>query len=407
MSYPISSKVIVALLCLSHSFCGYSMLNEEEHENSEQYNNTVSKIEKISIHKPNKSNFSFSSFTAGSGRSDGGATKLVLSLDGGGTRGLIEAIILREIVRQLPDFKPDLVVGTSVGALVGTAFALGKINEFVEDFGPIAEQMFTRNWSWWNPLNWFRSTRGISGPLYQSEPKQRAIEDFLGAGKSEGDFSYETLGTRLMFPLYSARNGRVAYYRNYDESGAYGLVDALMSTTAAPSYFNPHTFRGLDKNLYEGIDGGVFANNPSKLAHDEMKVISQRERESSGNRTKIVMLSMGTGRAEHGSEVGYYNNRGMLFWAQKMPNIFMDSASQHSHVIASHGGQDYYRVDPVLAPALYQTDNTSKKHLDALTTVAMSVISDRSDSRYHSFIHTMKAKWRIEDEAENEMEDDL
>ncbi|MDR2268083.1 MAG: patatin-like phospholipase family protein [Holosporaceae bacterium] len=320
------------------------------------------------------------------------SSKVVLSIDGGGTRGLMPAILLREICRQLPNFSPDMIAGTSVGALVGMAFAIGKIDDFINDFRNIAQQIFTKNWSYCNPLNWFQTTRGFFGPLYKTMPKKRAIQDFLDqtqAGDLEQKFDYQNLKCRLLFPFYSLQNRKVTFYQNYNATRSFGLVDTLMSTTAAPSFYDPYIFTGLDKNRHECIDGGVYVNNPALLAYQEARAEFPN--------SKIIMLSLGTGEHDYNDENEHSSRRGKLYWAQRYPTISIEGTSRYIHCIMDKKAEsdsvllDYFRINPKLRRGLMIMDGTSKKYIDDLTSSAVSIIAER-DSRgtFNSFINFMK-----------------
>jgi patatin-like phospholipase/acyl hydrolase len=319
-------------------------------------------------------------------------SKIVLSIDGGGTRGLMPAILLREICRQLPNFSPDMIAGTSVGALVGVAFATGKTDDFIGDFQSIAQQIFTRNWSYWNPLNWSQTTRGFFGPLYKTAPKKRAIQNFLSQAQEdnlEQDFDFSNLGCRLLFPFYSLQNRKVTFYQNYNAARSFGLVDTLMSTTAAPSFYDPYIFTGLDKNRHECIDGGVYVNNPSLLAYQEARAEFPH--------SKIIMLSLGTGEHDYNDENEYSSHRGKLYWAQRYPTISIEGTSRYIHYIMDKKSEsdlellDYFRINPKLHKKLMIMDGTSKKYIDDLTSSAVSIIDEKNNrSTFNSFVNFMK-----------------
>lgn len=53
-----------------------------------------------------------------------------LVLSGGGARGLAHIGVIEELERQ--NFKINSIVGTSIGALIGGIYAMGKLQEFKE-----------------------------------------------------------------------------------------------------------------------------------------------------------------------------------------------------------------------------------------------------------------------------------
>ncbi|GHT90817.1 hypothetical protein FACS1894122_02040 [Alphaproteobacteria bacterium] len=322
--------------------------------------------------------------------------KVVLSVDGGGVRGIMPAMILKNVHDKLGEnFKFDLMGGTSVGALVVTAFALGKIDRFINDYNAVAKKIFTRNWSRCNPLNWFSITRGLLGTSYRSDSKEQAIRDFVEQ-KEEDAYSFDAIKTRMMFPFYLQQNGTVAYYRNFDEISnpnkhKYSLINSLMSTTAAPTFFNPHVFNGLDGCRYEGIDGGVFANNPAFVSYNEARQLFSKSR--------IILLSLGTGDHHYMDPNLASTDRGNLFWAKKYPTITNAAMASHTHESltqkAIDGKLDYYRINPHLLPHLCNSmDDTSPTYISTLKAYVNRAIAHSKD--LHNFVEKVREVKNIE-----------
>jgi hypothetical protein len=224
--------------------------------------------------------------------------------------------------------------------------------------------------------------------------RKHAIEEFFGTNESA--FSASSLKSRLLFPFYLQQNGDAAFYKNYDNIQnvnihKYKLLDALMSTTAAPTYFNPHVFVGLDDCRYEGIDGGVFANNPAEIAYNEAKKLFPK--------SKIVLFSIGTGTHNHIDHGNYYTDKGKLFWAKKYSSVANQAMASYTHKslmeVAKTGKLNYFRVNPSLTMDICNaTDDVSEANISILKTYAHKTITDSVD--YSSFVkmiqdmHNMK-----------------
>ena len=75
--------------------------------------------------------------------------RIILSIDGGGSRGIIPLLYLQEMERLLAcqglKFPVDMVAGTSVGALVGCAMILNKMSELSDNYEQFVEQIFVKN----------------------------------------------------------------------------------------------------------------------------------------------------------------------------------------------------------------------------------------------------------------------
>jgi hypothetical protein len=165
-------------------------------------------------------------------------------------------------------------------------------------------------------------------------------------------------------------------YRSYHPKGL-SLYDVLMMTTAAPTYFDPHKCKSskMDrKEILVGGDGGIFANHPGMMAYVEAK------RKYPGSR--IVMISLGTGKHDSHASLDYYNGRGLAFWAGAFPGISIDSTSSCVNILLRSLSKDkvnnfkYIRIQPILAKEIMITDGTSEEHIDKLVAAAMSSIGE-------------------------------
>ena len=296
-------------------------------------------------------------------------TKVVLTIDGGGSRGIIPLFFLNELQRrlsaetgQLIEKLPiDIYAGTSVGALIATAAAAGKVDELHQRYTPLVNKIFSYSWWKWPFTKLFR------GYGYTSNGRSEVILSFL-TPKTE-----ENIESDLIIPFCSAKTHDVFTYTNYDETPKFALFDALMAASAAPTYFPPHIFTGLDGVRYEGTDGGCFANHPGLIAllHAVKKY----------PHSKIVMISLGTGHCRAAGNTTKDLN--LLNWATTVPGLFMNLHSIETNEILTelaacglrHNFFTYIRINPVLDRIDCITDGASAEHLEHLETVARQSIS--------------------------------
>lgn len=295
-------------------------------------------------------------------------TKVILTIDGGGSRGIIPLFFLNELKNrlrtetgQLVEKLPiDMYSGTSVGALIATAAAAGKINDLYTRYTPLVNKIFSYSWWKWPFTKLFR------GYSYTSDGRSEVIRSFL-TPETENDIKSD-----LIIPFCSAKTHDVFTYTNYDETSKFSLFDVLMATSAAPTYFPPHIFTGLDGTKYEGTDGGCFANHPGLvgLLHAIKKYPHSR----------IVMISMGTGHCRAAGNTT--RNLNLLNWATKVPGLFMSLHSIETNKILTelatclgHNFLTYIRLNPVLDRIDCTTDGASTEHIEHLKTVARQFIS--------------------------------
>ena len=141
----------------------------------------------------------------------------------------------------------DLIAATSTGALVGLPLAAGlAASTTSERFKSLVPEVF-------RPPGTLASFRRRA--MYDPASLRRALEDLLGAK------GLDQLLTDVLVPVAVADRYE-AKILNRRSSGT--IVEAILASSAAPTYFPPHNFVGPDRRAY--IDGGLWANDPTHLA---------------------------------------------------------------------------------------------------------------------------------------------
>ncbi len=186
--------------------------------------------------------------------------KYILSVDGGGIRGIIPAIVLAEIEYRTK--KPisqmfDLMVGTSTGGIIVAGLcnkqysALDLVDLYQKDGSHIFKSSFFR--------------RSIFSWLNCAQYSCKNIECVLN--RYFGDSTLADATNNLMLTSYDIKNNYPFFFKSWREDRNFiKLKDALRSTTAAPTYFAPKYLKINQKEMVL-VDGGVFANNPAACAY--------------------------------------------------------------------------------------------------------------------------------------------
>lgn len=196
----------------------------------------------------------------------------ILSLSGGGYRGLFTATILEEMERRLPPGqcladKFDLIAGTSAGSLLAAAIAkrvpAAKLRETFETRGNDIFGAGLLRWKRWFVLR--RLNLGIFGARYDSTGLQKVLTDEALLGKA----TFNSLKHRLMIPTVNLTKGGAQFFKTphlaeYKMDGGVTLVDACLASGAAPTFFPVHRF-----NNSRYTDGGLVANSPVFVAYHE------------------------------------------------------------------------------------------------------------------------------------------
>ncbi|MGA8730681.1 MAG: patatin-like phospholipase family protein [Terracidiphilus sp.] len=232
--------------------------------------------------------------------------KKLLSLDGGGIRGVLTLGVLASIEklvgRPLGEYF-DYIAGTSTGAIIAAGLAKGmsvaELQEFYTSFGP---QMFEQRFL----LQRYKS-------LYTSDPLQKQLKFTFGKDASGAD---TTLGSKDIKPLllivtrnwttdspWPISSNKAAVY-NHDALPYCNLQIPLWqlvrASTAAPIYFPPEVLRWDPKDETKSfvfVDGGVTPyNNPAFLLY-RMATAPEYCLEWPTGEDKMLMISVGTGSA--------------------------------------------------------------------------------------------------------------
>lgn len=271
-------------------------------------------------------------------------SRRILSIDGGGIKGVFPAAFLasieEEIDRPVAEYF-DLIVGTSTGGIIAIGLGLGfsahDLLNFYEREGP---EIFGGN-------RGLRLLKSVNSSKYDSGPLRRALVGALGARKL-GESN-----TRLVIPALDLESGRVhvkktAHHARCERDFRDDAVDVAMATASAPTYFPTYrSQRGVPL-----IDGGVWANNPSGVAAVEAIGVLGWQQGS------INLLSVGC--TDSLLSVQAHRNRpmGLRHWSTEIMSVVM--AGQSSGAIGTAqlllGHDHVYRVSPVVGAGRYRLD---------------------------------------------------
>ncbi|MCT8127545.1 cGAMP-activated phospholipase CapV [Alishewanella sp. BS5-314] len=189
----------------------------------------------------------------------------ILSLNGGGVRGLFTISVLAEVERIIEDKTGatnvkvgdyfDLITGTSIGGILALALACGKSARELEIvFREKAPLIFPKRNRFFAPI------KAIFSARYASKPLKDTVESMIGESVTFND-----LERRVMIPAVNLSTGKPQFFKTphnpqFNRDGRLTLIDAAMATSAAPTYFSPHYCADLSSYF---ADGGLVANNPS------------------------------------------------------------------------------------------------------------------------------------------------
>ena len=271
----------------------------------------------------------------------------ILSLDGGGARGIYSAQVLAKLEERsgapVRD-RFDLIAGTSAGSIIAGAAASGvSLEKVVELFERQATRIFSRR-----PLHW-----GIFRSKYSQNPLEDVLREILPS------ITMGEIATPLIITASNISTGDVQVFKSryladlnlpYHRDGDIPLVEAILASSAAPTYFDPMR---VGESLM--ADGGLWANNPSILA------VTEAVSKFGQPLDRIHILSIGTG---HSASM-YQSGRSwgiMTGWGRtKLVSYFLSLQSQASTNMAKLLlGERYIRLDAEIEN--WSLDDTERLH---------------------------------------------
>jgi predicted acylesterase/phospholipase RssA len=300
----------------------------------------------------------------------------VLSIDGGGIRGIIPAVVLAEIEHRTGRHACelfDLIAGTSTGGIIAVGLGMagpdGKpafraedgINLY-EEFGPKIFARSTRN-----------TLRSMGSLLHEKYPVA-GLEEVL-----EGRFGDALLSDSLTDVLatsyeISRRETYIFCSRPAREDPAhdYPIKVVARATSAAPTFFEPALVRDSSGRENVFIDGGVFANSPAMCAFAEM--------ESRHEEADLLMVSIGAGSLTRSFDFETVRDWGAAQWARPILNIVLDGVSEGVDLQLREllGPQRYYRFQVPLRHGNDEMDDVHPDNLRALRESANAMVRDSS-----------------------------
>ncbi|KAJ8546139.1 hypothetical protein K7X08_018722 [Anisodus acutangulus] len=298
----------------------------------------------------------------------------VLSVDGGGIRGVIPGTLLAFLESKLQELDGpnarvadyfDVVAGTSTGGLITTMltapnkdnrplYQAKDISNFYMEHGP---QIFPQS----------RRNSLLGGPKYDGKYLRTIINLILG------NLTMKQTLTNTVIPTFNQLSSAKA---NISKNAQ--LSDICLSTSAAPTYFPVHYFETKDAQgkirTFDLVDGGVAANNPTLMAitHVSKQIMTgnfQYEDMENMDCKKMLVLSLGTGTGKHEEKYNatMASRWGMLGW------VFNNGATP---LIDVYGDASADMVD-IHVSTMFQTLGSEKNYIriqdDNLTGEAASM----------------------------------
>jgi uncharacterized protein len=299
----------------------------------------------------------------------------VLSIDGGGIRGIVPALVLADLERRAG--RPtadlfDLVAGTSTGGILAAALTLagpdGRPRYAARDLVGLYEEegprIFDRSLA-----KRVASAEGLLEERYDDGGLRDALRRYLG------DARLSAALTDVLITAYDLEERAAFFFRSRRARRSprhdFTLVDAVRATAAAPSYFEPQLVHDGAGGRHVLVDGGVFATNPAMCAYADVA--------RAGEAVELV-ASLGTGSLTRPIRLEDARGWGQLEWVRPILDVVFDGVAdtvdfQLAQLLPPGG---YVRLQTALREASDDLDDVRPANLRALRREAERLLREHA-----------------------------
>lgn len=303
----------------------------------------------------------------------------ILSIDGGGIRGIIPATILHEIETRTG--QPiasmfNMIAGTSTGGILACAltypedggtsprFSAGQLIDLYAERGT---EIFDSNM--------YKKVVSFLGLVEEKfgEGLFNVMDDFFGSKTIDASL-VDTLITAYDIERRSTHFFKSRQAAEQPEKRL-KIRDVAVSTASAPTYFEPHLIEDLGQRLAL-VDGGVVANNPAMCAVTDALSTGVPLNE-------IAVLSIGTGQVSKPYAYEDVKDWGIASWVQPLIDVIMDGCSDAADYQVRQllrptedGTERYHRLQIRLSAEYAAMDDASETNTRNLRNLAESYIKE-------------------------------
>jgi patatin-like phospholipase/acyl hydrolase len=304
----------------------------------------------------------------------------ILSIDGGGIRGIIPGQVLVSLEEKLkkksgnPEARIadyfDLIAGTSTGGILTCAYLCPEkkhpkrskftAKEVVELYLHRGHEIFSQSL-----FHKIVTAGGVLDEKYPSEPLEKALEEYFG------DTKLSQLLKPCLISSYDITRRQAHFFTKHDAAKKKGwdyfVKDVARATSAAPTYFECSRVTSFTGINYPLIDGGVFVNNPALCAYSEV------HHQFKATAVEMAILSLGTGFERKQYDYNVAKDWGMMGWIKPLIGIMMSGVSEvvdyqlQQIYSAVKAPKQYLRLNAELPITVQpELDNASPENINAL-----------------------------------------
>lgn len=317
----------------------------------------------------------------------------ILSIDGGGIRGIVPAVVLMELEKQIEKITKiknvnisdyfDLIAGNSTGGILALGLVatdknnkpMFRAKDILDLYMTKGKFIFEKSWGYA-----FRSKFGLGNAKFSKTNIENILKETFG------NTTLLNTDTPVMIPAYSLEDAKPYFFRSYGqitETNNFYLKDIARATSAAPTFFEPANVKSLEGFSRAFIDGGLFANNPTLCSFAEASKIKP------GIAPKdMIVLSLGTGGVRYPYKESEAKNWGLVGWVAPIINILFAANQDVVHYqmakifdnnVVKKAGALYSRIDETIAEECNAMDNVSEDNLKKLEEFGYKLVETFSE----------------------------
>lgn len=317
----------------------------------------------------------------------------ILSIDGGGMKGLISAIVIEQLEKEIKQYSGnesahicdyfDLIAGTSTGSILTGIYlcpdSFDRIKYTASDavklYQDHGKEIFTHKRCYG-----LKSLYGLHRSKYSNGNLSNLLNEYFGLVK------LSHLRKPCLIPAYDIETGSAFFFNTIsakeDPDDDFYLKDAVLASAAAPTYFPPVVVDSLTHQKLCMVDGGISCNNPSMCAFVE--AIKMPHFTSVDH---VNIFSVGNISKEISYACKYTKKWGLIDWFNPLLHIFMDANKQTvdyqlKMLYDSMQNKDnYLRIEKIAENShdIPDMDDASPKAMEYLTMIGHELITTYED----------------------------
>ena len=316
----------------------------------------------------------------------------ILTIDGGGIRGIIPAVILSYIEEQLQkktnnpnatlaDYF-DMIAGTSTGGILTTLYLLPAVDNDDKNSRYFAKEAVEFYKKYGKTIFKKKGLIKIIGAAYT----EKGLEDSLK--EKVGEVKLSEVRKPCLITAYDISSRDAIFFTSPEAKKSsqkdYYMRDIARATSAAPTYFIPAKISSLAGKTSYLVDGGVFANDPAMSA-----IVEARKNNFPNcnfpNFEDMYVVSVGTGKVKKKYEYDKVIKWGLLKWVAPIIDIIMSSSAEViSYQVtklfeAVKSSSSYVRIEPDLEMANSDMDDVSDKNIFNLENAGLTYINKNEE----------------------------